>query len=44
VPSPPHPPTFRGRQLSLLIPVDPFGPVDVPKDIVVGQKRLTWAR
>jgi hypothetical protein len=32
---------FRGR---ITDPVDPIAPVDVPKDIAVGQKRPTWAR
>jgi len=37
IPSPPS--TFQ-REI-VIVPVDP---VDVPKDIVVGKKRPTWAR
>jgi hypothetical protein len=25
-------------------PVDPVAPIDVPRDIAVGHKRLAWAR
>jgi hypothetical protein len=36
----------RGSHMEIdpIDPVDPVAPVDVPKDIVVGRKRPTWAR
>jgi hypothetical protein len=47
VPSPPHPPTIQRETIEPIDPidlVDPIAPVDVPRDIAVGQKRPTWAR
>jgi hypothetical protein len=38
--SPPHPSTV---QRELVEPVDPDNPVDIPRDITVGRKRLAWA-
>jgi hypothetical protein len=43
VPSPPSA-VQRETITDLVDPVDPVAPVDVPKDIVVGQKRNAWAR
>jgi hypothetical protein len=50
VSSPPHPSTVQREPvepvetIEFVDPVDPIDPVDVPRDIVVGQKRPTWAR
>jgi hypothetical protein len=47
VPSPLHPPTVQRKTIDPIDPidfVDPVAPVDVPRDIVVGQKRPTWTR
>jgi hypothetical protein len=43
VPSPPHPPTVQRETVEPIDPIDLVPPVDVPRDIVVGQKRPTWA-
>jgi hypothetical protein len=43
VPSPPS--TVQRETITDLVdPVDPVAPVDVPRDIAVGQKRPAWAR
>jgi hypothetical protein len=42
--SPPHPPTVQRETVEPIDPIHPVPPVDVPRDIVVGQKRPTWAR
>ena len=39
----PSPPSTVQRE-TVIDPVDPVAPIDVPKDISVGQKRLAWAR
>jgi hypothetical protein len=39
----PSPPSIVQRE-TVIDPVDPVAPVDVPRDIAVGQKRLAWAR
>jgi hypothetical protein len=44
VPSPPHPPTVQRETIEPIDPIDLVPPVDVPRDIVVGQKRPTWDR
>jgi hypothetical protein len=47
VPSPPHPPTFQSEIVEPTDPIDlidPLAPIDVPRDIVVSQKILAWAR
>jgi hypothetical protein len=47
VSSPPHPPTIQRETVETIDPidlVDLVAPVDVPRDIAVGQKRLAWAR
>jgi hypothetical protein len=47
VPSSPHPPIVQRETIEPIDPidlVDPEAPVDVPRDIVVGQKRPAWAR
>jgi hypothetical protein len=44
VPSPLHPPTVHSKTIDPIDPidfVDPVALVDVPRDIVVGQKRPT---
>jgi hypothetical protein len=44
--SPPHPLAVHRETvepINQIDPVDPVAPVDVPRDIIVGQKRLTWA-
>jgi hypothetical protein len=46
VPSPPHPPTIHRETIEPIDPidlVDDVAPFDVPRDVVVGQKRPTWA-
>ena len=42
----PSPPSAVHREIvtDLVDPVDLIAPVDVPRDIVVGQKRPAWAR
>jgi hypothetical protein len=42
--SPPHPPTVQRETIEPIDPIHPVPPVDVPRDIVVGQKRPTCAR
>jgi hypothetical protein len=42
--SPPHPPVIQRETVEPIDHVDHVPLVDVPKDIVVGQKRPTWAR
>jgi hypothetical protein len=44
VPSPPHPPTVQRETVEPIDPIDLVPPVDVPRNIVVGQKRPTWTR
>ena len=39
----PSPPSTVQRE-TIIDPVDPVAPVDVPRDIVVGHKRPAWAR
>ena len=39
----PSPPSTVQRE-TITDPVDPVAPVDVPRDVVVGQKRPAWAR
>jgi hypothetical protein len=41
----PSPPSTVQRETITdpIEPVDPVAPVDVPRDIVVGQKRPAWA-
>ena len=41
--SPPHPPTVQRETIGPIDPIHPVPPVDVSRDIVVGQKRPTWA-
>jgi hypothetical protein len=36
----PSPPSIVKRETI----IDPFDPIDVPRDIAVGQKRPAWAR
>jgi hypothetical protein len=46
VPSPPHPLAVHRETIEpidQIDPVDPVAPIDVPRDIVVGRKRLAWA-
>jgi hypothetical protein len=46
VPSPPHPSTTKREiiePIDTIGLVDPVAPLDVPRDIAVGQKRPTWA-
>jgi hypothetical protein len=45
----PSPPSAVQREttivpVDLVVPVDPIALVDVPRDTLVGHKRLTWAR
>jgi hypothetical protein len=42
VPSPPHPPLVQRETIEPIDPIDLVAPVDVPRNIVVGQKRPTW--
>jgi hypothetical protein len=44
VPSPPHPPLVQRDTIEPIDPIDPIALVDVPRNIVVGQKRPTWNR
>jgi hypothetical protein len=44
VPSPPNPPIVQRETVEPIDPVDPVAPVGVPRDIVVGWKRLAWIR
>ena len=44
VPSPLHPPTVQRKTIDPIDFVDHVAPVDVPRDIAVGQKRPTWDR
>jgi hypothetical protein len=39
----PSPPSAVQREI-VTNPVDPIAPIDVPKEIIVDQKRLAWAR
>jgi hypothetical protein len=39
-----HSPPSAIQRETIIDPVDPVAPVDVPRDIVVGQKRPTWAQ
>jgi hypothetical protein len=44
VPSPPHPPPIQRKTIKPIDPndiLDPIAPVDVPRDIAVGQKKPT---
>ena len=43
VPFPPHTPVVQRETIEPIDPIDLVPPVDVPRDIVVGQKRPTWA-
>jgi hypothetical protein len=38
----PSPPSVVKRE-TIIDPVDPIAPVDVPRDIEVGHKRPSWA-
>jgi hypothetical protein len=45
----PSPPSAVQRETNIIpvdpvVPVDPIAPVDMPRDIVVGHKRLAWDR
>jgi len=44
VPSPHHPLEVQRETIEPIDPIDPVPPVDVPRDIVVGQKRHAWDR
>jgi hypothetical protein len=46
VSSPPHPPAVQKETIEPIDPIDPVdsvAPVDVPRDIAAGRKRLAWA-
>ena len=42
--SPPHPPTVQREIVDPIDPIHLVPLVDVPRDILVGQKRPTWDR
>jgi hypothetical protein len=39
----PSPPSTVQRETTIVL-VNPVSPVDIPRDIAIGHKRLVWAR